>query len=391
MDEYELTAKYNIAETCCASISVDELISVSDKKDSKVADILDPSTVLNYGEIRGTTPLRQNLSRLYSSKVGTPLSHENILITPGAIAANYLVFYSLLGKGDHVICHYPTYQQLYSVPESLGAEVDLWKSDPNNKWLPNFDELESLVKDNTKMIILNNPQNPTGAVLPKSLLLKMIALAESKNITILSDEVYRPLFHGITPIDPDFPPSILSLGYTNTIATGSLSKAYSLAGIRVGWIASRNRDFIEQCQIARDYTTLSVSKIDQKVAEFALSPDTVHGLLGRNIQLAKANLEILDRFVLKHDEYCSYTKPVAGTTAFVKFEREGKAVDAAALCKAVQEKTGVMFLPGDVGFGEQFKGYVRIGYCNQTQIVKEGFEELRKFMRREVDEVPLAE
>jgi aspartate/methionine/tyrosine aminotransferase len=134
-----------------------------------------------------------------------------------------------------------------------------------------------------------------------------------------------------------------------------------------------------------------VSKIDQKVAEFALSPDTVHGLLGRNIQLAKANLEILDRFVLKHDEYCSYTKPVAGTTAFVKFEREGKAVDAAALCKAVQEKTGVMFLPGDVGFGEQFKGYVRIGYCNQTQIVKEGFEELRKFMRREVDEVPLAE
>jgi aspartate/methionine/tyrosine aminotransferase len=319
------------------------------------------------------------------------LPHDNILITPGAIAANYLVFYSLLGKGDHVICHYPTYQQLYSVPESLGAEVDLWKSDPNNKWLPNFEELESLVKDNTKMIILNNPQNPTGAVLPKSLLLKIIALAESKNITILSDEVYRPLFHGITPMDTDFPPSILSLGYTNTIATGSLSKAYSLAGIRVGWIASRNRDFIEQCQIARDYTTLSVSKIDQKVAEFALSSDTVHGLLGRNIQLAKANLEILDRFVLKHDEYCSYTKPVAGTTAFVKFERDGKAVDATALCKAAQEKTGVMFLPGNVGFGEQFKGYVRIGYCNQTQIVKEGFEELRKFMRREFDEVPLAE
>ena len=390
MDDYEVSAKYNIAETCCASISVDELISLSDNKNTNVSDILDPSRVLNYGEIRGTTALRQNLSRLYSSKVGTPLSHENILITPGAIAANYLVFYSQLGQGDHVICHYPTYQQLYSVPSSLGAEVSLWKSDPANKWLPSFEELESLVKDNTKMIILNNPQNPTGAVLPKSLLLKIVTLAEEKNITILSDEVYRPLFHGITPMDADFPPSILSLGYANTIATGSLSKAYSLAGIRVGWIASRNRDFIEQCQVARDYTTLSVSKIDQKVAEFALSSDTIHGLLGRNIQLAKANLELLDKFVLKHDEYCSYTKPVAGTTAFVKFERDGKAVDAAAFCRAVQEKTGVMFLPGDVGFGEEFKGYVRIGYCNSTDVVKQGLEELRKFMRRDFDEVPLA-
>lgn len=391
MDEYELKAKYNIAETCVASISVEELIAASDDKATSVSSILDPTTILNYGEVRGSTPLRQNLSRLYSSKVGTPLSYENVLITPGAIAANHLIFYALLGQGDHVICHYPTYQQLYAVPESLGAEVSLWKSDPLNKWLPSFEDLESLVKDNTKMIILNNPQNPTGAVLPKSLLQKINDMAEAKNITVLSDEVYRPLFHGITPMDAEFPPSILSMGYTNTIATGSLSKAYSLAGIRVGWIASRSKDFIEQCQVARDYTTLSVSKLDQKVAEFALSADTIHGLLGRNIQLAKANLELLDRFVLKHDEYCSYVKPVAGTTALVKFERDGKAVDAAAFCKALQEKTGVMFLPADVGFGDEFKGYVRIGYCNRTEVVKEGLEELRKFMRREFDDVPVHE
>ena len=393
MDEYEITAKYNIAETCVASISVEELIAASDNKSTTVSSILDPTTVLNYGEIRGSTALRQNLSRLYSSKVGTPLSSENILITPGAIAANHLVLYAHLGQGDHVICHYPTYQQLYSVPESLGAKVSLWKSDPLNKWLPSFEDLESLVKDNTKMIILNNPQNPTGAVLPKSLLMKVIELAESKNITILSDEVYRPLFHGITPMDQEFPPSILSLGYANTIATGSLSKAYSLAGIRVGWIASRNKEFIEQCQTARDYTTLSVSKIDQKVAEFALSPDTVHGLLGRNIQLAKTNLEMLDRFILKHDEYCSYVKPVAGTTALVKFERDGKPVDAAAFCQALQEKSGVMFVPADVGFategGLDFRGYVRVGYCNRTEVIKEGLEELRKFMRREFDDVPV--
>ena len=154
MDEYETLAKYNLAETCCASISIEELAGLSEDKEAKASDIVNLSAVQTYGEIRGSTQLRNNLSRLYSSKVGTPLSPDNILITPGAIAANHLVFYALLGKGDHVICHWPTYQQLFSVPESLGAEVDLWKSKEDKKWLPDFEELKGMVKDNTKMIIL---------------------------------------------------------------------------------------------------------------------------------------------------------------------------------------------------------------------------------------------
>ena len=181
------------------------------------------------------------------------------------------------------------------------------------------------------------------------------------------------------------------MGYANTIATGSMSKAYALDGIRVGWIASRSKDIIEKIQIARDYTTISVSQLDQSVASFALSPDTIHSLLGRNIQLAKANLELLDRFILKHDDYCSWTRPVAGTTAFVKFERDGKPIHAEAFCKTLHEKTGVMFMPGDVGFGDEFKGCVRIGYVNRTEIVKEGLEELRKFMRKEYDDLPVCE
>ncbi|GAB7330842.1 hypothetical protein MBLNU13_g02379t1 [Cladosporium sp. NU13] len=282
MDEYETSANYNLAETCCASISVDELLALSEDKTATVGKLLDSTKVQGYGEIRGSSELRNNLSRLYSSKVGTPLPAENILITPGAIAANHLTLYSLVGPGDHVICHYPTYQQLYSIPESLGAEVSLWKSNAENKWLPDLEEL-------------NNPQNPTGAILPRSLIHALTDYAESKSIPILSDEVYRPLFHSISPLDDDFPPSLLSAGYANTIATGSLSKAYSLAGLRVGWIASRNRDLIEQIAKVRDYTTISVSQLDQSVAAFALSPDTIHALLGRNIALAKANLALLER------------------------------------------------------------------------------------------------
>lgn len=156
MDKYETTCKYNVAETCCASISIDELCSLSEKKDIKPTDILDTSAIQHYGEIRGSSALRNNLSRLYSSKVGTPLPKDNILITPGAIAANHLVLYALVGPGDHVICHYPTYQQLYQVPRSLGAEVDLWRSNADKNWLPDIDELKAMVTPNTKLIILKS-------------------------------------------------------------------------------------------------------------------------------------------------------------------------------------------------------------------------------------------
>lgn len=126
------------------------------------------------------------------------------------------------------------------------------------------------------------------------------------------------------------------------------------------------------------------------MAAFALSPETIHALLGRNIQLAKKNLEQLERFIIKHDEYCSWVKPIAGTTALIKFERDGKLVDAEAFCKILQEKTGVMLLPGDC-FGDEFKGYVRVGYVNREEVVKEGLEKLRLFMRKEYDDVPVLE
>jgi aspartate/methionine/tyrosine aminotransferase len=154
MDKYETVAKYNIAETCCASVSIDELLSLSESKSTAASSLLDTAAIQNYGDIRGNATLKSHLSRLYSSKVGTPLPADNILIQPGAIAANFLVFYALLKLGDHVVCHYPTYQQLYTVPASLGAEVDLWKSDPENKWLPDFEELKAMCKEDTKMIIL---------------------------------------------------------------------------------------------------------------------------------------------------------------------------------------------------------------------------------------------
>jgi aspartate/methionine/tyrosine aminotransferase len=387
MDEYETKAKYNIAETCCASISIDQLVELSENKN---ANVIQTSKVLGYGTIRGSDELRQNLARLYSAKVTSPLSPDNILTTAGAIQANYLAAYTLVGPGDHVICHYPTYQSLYEVPKQLGAEVELWKAKPENEWALSIDDLKALIKPNTKLIIINNPNNPTGAVLGKSFLEQLIAVATEHNITILADEVYRPIFHSIGPLDKEFPPSLMSMGYSNVLVTGSLSKAYSLAGVRVGWIASRDPAMIERIAAARHYTTISVSGLDEQVAAFALSPATVHGLLARNIQLARTNLALLEKFVLKNEDECEWVKPKAGTTAFVKFHREGKPVDSVDFCKRLFEKTGVLFVPGSHSFGEEFKGYVRIGFVNDTETVRQGLDEASKFVRKNLEDVDLA-
>lgn len=238
--------------------------------------------------------------------------------------------------------------------------------------------------------IHSNPNNPTGAIIPRSMLEKIVEVAAENDSMILSDEVYRPLFTGIRPMDPEFPPSILSMAYPKAIATGSLSKAYSLAGTRVGWIASRSRDIIEACAQGRDYTTISVSQITDQIASYALSPDCIHNLLGRNIKLAKTNLDILERFMEQHRWALEWVKPVAGTTAFVKISREGREVDDVFFCKLLQEETGVMLCPGSYCFGDgkDFKGYVRIGYVCETEVLTEGLAKLKTFMREGYRTVP---
>lgn len=151
MDAYELSAKHNLAETCSASISLNDLLALAPK-----SDLIDYSQKQTYGAIRGTEALRTNIASLYSTAGSQPgpVSANGILVTNGAIQANFLALYASVGPGDHVICQYPTYQQLYSVPQSFGAEVSLWRSEESNGWRMDLKELKASVKSNTKMIIL---------------------------------------------------------------------------------------------------------------------------------------------------------------------------------------------------------------------------------------------
>lgn len=200
---------------------------------------------------------------------------------------------------------------------------------------------------------------------------------------MFSDEVYSPLFHSL-PGGTEAPPSILSMGYEKTVATGSMSKAFALAGIRVGWIASRDRSIVEAVCAARDYTTISVSQIDDQIASYALSEAVLPALVKRNMGLARTNLALVDAFVEKYSSVCSWVKPTAGTTAFVQFRNHGEPINDEDFVMDVLDKTKVLFLPGApcFGSGKDFNGFVRIGYVCHTGVLRQGLQKLGQYVEQ---------
>ncbi|KAJ4261420.1 hypothetical protein NW762_006845 [Fusarium torreyae] len=380
MDEYETTpGVLNIAETCAASVSIDDLVGMC--KDSEAPGPIDTSLKLTYGPIPGSRVLRERIAAQCSTKE-TQLVTEDVVVTQGAIGANFLALYSLIGPGDHVVCVYPTYQQLYDVPRSIGAEVTLWRLREGENFVPNVDDLVNLVQDNTKMIIINNPNNPTGAPIPNQTLKRIAQVAEEKGIILFSDEVYRPLFHGGAAGQIEVPQPVTTLGYEKTLVTGSMSKGYALAGIRVGWVASKDKSIISAIMAARDYTTISVSQIDDCIASYALSPAVQPFLVDRNLALARTNAKLLKDFIKRYESICSWVEPTAGTTAFIRFSKNGQPIDDVEFCLDLLSKNNVLFVAGSKCFGsdEDFKGFVRVGYVCETDVLVEGLERLGTYV-----------
>jgi aspartate/methionine/tyrosine aminotransferase len=230
------------------------------------------------------------------------------------------------------------------------------------------------------MIIINNPNNPTGTAIPTDTLVSIVDLARERGIILLSDEVYRPLFHSVEP--EDVPPSVLSLGYQKSIATSSMSKAWALAGIRVGWVASRDPTILGQITAARDYTTISVSKLDDQVSRYALCSGVRPNLLARNLNLARTNLALLEDFVRRHPGNVSWVKPTAATVAFIQVKKQGIPVDDVQFCKDLLAESKVMVVPGSKCFGDNqdFRGYVRVGYVSETETLQQALALMSAFI-----------
>lgn len=358
MNAYEESCRYNLAETCVRSLTVDELVDLTGDRTAFWNDL--GRTQLTYGPIIGSPRLRELVAEIYDDK-----SADDVMITHGAIGANALVYSALVEAGDHVLTVVPTYQQPYSIPHGMGAEVDLVHLRAADDWLPRLADIAAAVRPTTKVIALNNPNNPTGSLIDRRQLEAIVDIAREVDAWVVCDEVYR----GVDQNGDGFTVSVADL-YEKGISTGSMSKSYALAGLRLGWILGP-RDFLDAVATHRDYTTISVGRIDDALAVVALeNRDTI---LARSRRITRENLAILDTWVASREDV-SYVKPQSGTTALIHYDAD---IDSYDFCTQLLEDAGVMFTPGDAF---DIPRTFRIGFADDKETLKAGLALTGEFL-----------
>lgn len=359
MNAWEVGAKYNIAETCVDSISMNDLFELTGEDKTEFLNRL-CARRLSYGDIEGLPEFRKGVCGLYKT-----LNIENIVPTHGASGANHHVFYSLISPGDRVVSIMPTYQQLYSIPESYGADVQILHLSKENNYLPDLEKLRRLVTPKTKMICINNPNNPTGALMSEQMLREIVEIARSADAWILCDEVYRHLSQ-----EDGWCPSIVDL-YEKGISVSSMSKVFSLAGLRLGWIATHDMSVVKSCLSHRDYNLVSCGVFDEMLAAAALKHRDK--LLERSRKIVRENLQILDDWV-GSEPHVSYVKPEAGTTALVYYDLD---ISSYEFCEEMYKKTGAFVTPGDCF---EVPHSMRIGYAYGKQDLIDGLKAISEYI-----------
>ncbi|CAI7672084.1 unnamed protein product [Penicillium manginii] len=378
-------AKTILSGSATPALSIKDLIELSTDKSQTRKNLSLDNIPLALGSGTGSEALRTTIATLFNDRI----TAANILTTNGATGANSLIFQTLLRAGDHVISMYPSYTQLLDMPEAItGTQVSLWKISLDSTHqrknensttgagaadLLDITALKALIKPNTKMIVLNNPNNPTGTMLSPNLQQEILSLAHSQGIFVVIDEIFRPLYHG--PPSTPLPPSFAEIDtFDNAIITGSLSKAWGLAGVRVGWIATRSEAFMSAALNTRLYTINAISTLDEAVAIEALSPRCRPQILRKHLDIARVNLEILEQFV-ERVASVSMVRPFAGATAFLRIVLDGGPVDDVEFCIRLKEETGVLLAPGSKcfgvdGSGEELRGFVRVHLTGSSDVLR---------------------
>jgi aspartate/methionine/tyrosine aminotransferase len=354
MTTWETQVEYDIAESGIYPMSVNELLSLlpEGEREATLSGLLDMR--LGYSEAPGSLELRSLLAATYANS-----GPENILVTTGAIEANFLAFNILLEPGDHVVAVYPAYQQLYSVPRAIGCDVSLWKLRPENDFRYDLDELETLVRPNTKLIVINTPHNPTGAMLSADDLRRIYALAESLGARVLCDEAYRWLD---LPGGDQLAPPMRDLGDL-AVSVGTFSKPFGLPGLRTGWLVGP-ADFIAQCWHMRDYITLSPGKLNDALAVLAFR--NRERIVERTHAIVSANLAAAEQWFKENAEFASWTPPRGGLLALLRYNLD---IPSSELADRLAAEYSVMLAPGSA-FG--YEHHLRIGVGQTPEVFAEG-------------------
>lgn len=359
MNEHENDCLYNLTESCFTPLTMRELLELCEAQDSFMTELLDVR--LDYGPIAGSDELRIEIAKLYKH-----CFPNQIAIAQGAINANAMALYELVEKGDHIIAFTPLYQQLLSLPLSIGAEITCIPCLEEADWKPNINKLETALKPNTKMLCLNNPCNPTGYLYTDEEMIAIADFARQHDLWLFVDEVYR----GLNQHDDQFGSSFFDY-YDKCIVSGGLSKTFALPGLRMGWLAGPQA-FIDQIAIRRDYHIISLPKINDTMAILALK--NKEKILERNRLISTQNRATIQHWVANEPHIdVVFTD---STTLFIRYDMD---IPSDELALRLQKETGVFFVPG-VCF--DIEHHLRLGGGIEPTMLADGLAVFSKWLRQ---------
>ena len=364
LERYFAQWEFSVRHVLCASdvepLALDELLALADPASRELWDNLR----LGYTESLGHPQLRAEIAGLY-----TTAAADDVITFTGAEEGIFLAMHALLAPGDHAVVVWPAYQSLFEVARAIGADVTLVPLDPAD-WSLDPDAVIAALRPNTRIIVLNSPHSPTGALLPRSTFERLTSEAERRGITLVSDEVYRFL-----ELDPgDQLPAGVDVGQ-RTVSLGVMSKAFALAGLRLGWIATHDAALRARLATLKDYTTICGSAPSEILALIALRARPL--VLGRSRAIIANNLPLLDSFFEQFAERFAWVRPRGSSVGFPRLltDRDG-AIDR--FCDQLVRSEGVLLLPGSQ-FG--YPGnHFRIGFGRAD--MPAALERLERFAQR---------
>ncbi|MEO9170780.1 MAG: aminotransferase class I/II-fold pyridoxal phosphate-dependent enzyme [Candidatus Baltobacteraceae bacterium] len=349
LSTWENAVQFNLSESGVHPMTVRELFDGDGARIEALADL-----PMHYPQSNGNRDLRERVAALYPGARA-----ENVLVTVGAIQANFIVLAALTEPGDTVAVMQPNYQQLWGLAQNLGRRVSTFGLNPQAAWRLDLDELRRAVTPATKLVTVVNPNNPTGRTLDASERDAIAKAASASGAWLLADEVYAGAERHGDAVTPT-----LYGSYERVLAVNSMSKAYGLPGLRIGWVVGP-ADAIARMWAWQDYVTICTTMLGNALAAHALSPKVRPRILGRTRNYVRRGYANLERWAAARSDVTLFA-PDAAAICFVKYHRS---INSTQLVTRLREEQSTFVAPGDL-FGHD--GHLRISFGLPDEYVNEG-------------------
>ncbi|MCJ7701515.1 MAG: aminotransferase class I/II-fold pyridoxal phosphate-dependent enzyme [Anaerolineales bacterium] len=328
MSKFEQEVDYNLSESGVHPILLSELLG--DDPEAR-RDLL--NTELNYPHVNGIPELRQNIAGMYQGA-----GPDNVLVTVGAIEANYISVRTLLSPGDEIVVMAPNYMQIWGMAKNHQYRLKTFPLVEEKGWAPDLDALQDAVSPQTKLIAVCNPNNPTGRILTLDEMDAIIGIADQAGAWILADEVYS----GAERLTDEQSTSFYGR-YDKVVATGSMSKAYGMPGLRIGWLVGP-LDTVDEIWARHEYVTISATMLSNKLAARALSAEVRPRILQRTRSYIRKGYPILQNWLDQHPETFSVRAPDAAAIAFIRYHLD---INSTEFTDHLRQEKSVLIVPGD--------------------------------------------